>query len=126
MVRILIQLCVVGLISILSTTIVSPPRTFGDFSIFLPLSYPLLLYWNIDGLLPVWPPHQYYSISVFRFHFEGGPLRSEYGSFTVLRAEIFLHSMPFFLIMNTVLVGALLILSELWKYFNIKNINGKR
>ncbi len=123
LVRILIPLCIVGLISILSTTIVSPPRSYGDFSTFLPLSYPLTLHWDISGLLPVWPPHQYYFISVFGLHIEGGSLNSEFGSFAAFREEIFLHGIPLFLLMNAVFTGILLLLSELWKFRTIRIIN---
>lgn len=112
-IRITIQLCIVGLISILSTTIVfSIPRSYGDYSIFLPLSYPFVLTWDIDGLLPVWPPYQYYSISVFGVHTIGGLLKSEYGSFSAFQSEIFFQSMPLFLLMNMVFTGVLLLLIE--------------
>ena len=118
LIRIIIQLCIVGLISILSTTIVfTIPRSYGDYTIFLPLSYPFVVAWNIDGLLPVWPPHQYYSISVFFIGIKGGTLNSEYGSFSAILGEIFFQSMPLFLLTNMVLTGILLLLSELWKFF---------
>ena len=71
LIRILIQLCIVGLISILSTTIVSTPRSYGDVSTFLPLSYPFMVHWGIS-MLAVWPPPHFYTISVFGFDLTGG------------------------------------------------------
>ena len=121
LIRIIIQLCIVGLISILSTTIVfTIPRSYGDYTIFLPLSYPFVVAWAIDGLLPVWPPHQYYSISVFFIPIKGGSLRSEYGSFSAIQGEIFFQSMPLFLLTNMVFTGVLLLLNELWKFFFLR------
>jgi hypothetical protein len=126
LIRIIIQLCIVGLISILSTTIVfSIPRSYGDYSIFLPLSYPFVVTWHIDELLPVWPPYQYYSISVFGFYIEGGLLESEFGLSNAFLEEIFLHSILLFLLLNVVFTCALLFLSELWKFRNKRYIQIK-
>lgn len=92
--RIVVQICIVGIITLISTTIISPPRSYGDYSIFLPLSFPLMLHWVIPGLLPVFPPNQYFYITVFGFSIEGGLLES--GSELALREIIFLNSVFFF------------------------------
>ena len=65
------------------------------------------------------------NISSFGFDFTGGG--SEFGSSTDIAAfqgEIFLHSIPIFLLLNVFFTGALLLLSELWKFFKIQIING--
>ena len=126
LVRILIQLSIVGLISILSTTVISPPQSYGEVSTFLPLSYPLLLHWGISGFL-VWPPNFYYTISVFGLEFTGGgmDLRSP-TSLAEFRVEMFLHSINLFLLFNVVFTGVLLLLSELWKFCKTRIINSKR
>lgn len=123
LIRILIQLCIVGLISILSTTIVSTPRFYGDVSTFLPLSYPLMVHWGISMFM-VWPPHHFYTISVFGLDLTGGGLGSGVGSSTAFQMEIFLNSMPLFLLMNVVFTGALILLSETWKIGEIRIVNG--
>ena len=111
LIRILTQLCIVGLISILSTTIVSPPRSYGDVSIFMPLSYPLTMHWGISGFL-VWPPHHYYTISVFGEDFTGGGFEFGVGPSIAFQVEIFLNSISLFFLMNVVFTGVLLVLSE--------------
>ncbi len=112
LVRMLIQLCIVGLISLLSTSIVSPPRSYGDNSIYLPLSYPILLQWGISGYMIV-PPLHYYTLSMLSVAFGGGVL--EFGPSADIRVEIFIYSIPLFLLLNMVFTGVLLLLSELWK-----------
>ncbi|NHJ20196.1 MAG: hypothetical protein EAX91_04570 [Candidatus Lokiarchaeota archaeon] len=114
LIRIIIQLCIVGLISILSATIVSPPRLYGEISIFLPLSYPVLLQWGISGYM-VYPPIHYYTISVLGIDFTGGAL--EFGASAYIQGQIFMYSIPLLLLLNLVFTGVLLLLSELWKVF---------
>ena len=123
--RILVQLCIVGLITLLSTAVVSAPRFYGDVSTFLPLSYPFMVHWGISGFL-VWPPYHYYTISVFGLDLTGGGLGSGFGSTTAFKVEIFLNSMPLFLLMNVVFTGALILLSETWEIGEIRIVNGKR
>ena len=121
--RILIQLCIVGLISILSTTIVSTPRSYGYVSAFLPLSYPFMVHWGIS-MLAVWPPLHYYTISVFGLDLTAGGSMFGVGSSAAFQVEIFLNSMPLFLLMNVVFTGVLILLSETWKIGEIRIING--
>ena len=121
--RILVQLCIVGLITILSTAVVSAPRYYGGVSTFLPLSYPLMVHWGISWFM-VWPPHHYYIISVFGLDLTGGGLRFGVGDSTSFQVEIFLKSMPLFLLMNVVFTGSLILLSEAWKFGEIRIING--
>ena len=117
LIRITIQLCIVGLISLLSATIVSPPRSYGEISIFLPLSYPILLQWGISGYM-VYPPIHYYTLSMLGFDFAGGVL---FGSSFEIQRQIFMYSIPLLLILNLVITGVLLLLSELWKFFFLKS-----
>ncbi len=120
--RIVVQIGIIGLISILSTTIVSIPRFYGDISAFLPLSYPLMMHWGISGYL-VWPPHHYFTISMFGLDITGGGSGREFSASTAFRWEIFLHSMPLFLLINVVFTGALLLLIELWKFCKKRIMN---
>ena len=121
--RVLVQLCITGLITILSTAVVSAPRSYGDVSTFLPLSYPLMVHWGIS-MYAVWPPHHFYTISVFGLRLTGGGLGSGFGPSTAFKVEIFLKSMPLFLLMNVVFTGVLILLSETWKIGEIRIING--
>ena len=123
MFRILGQLCIVGLIAMLSTAVVSAPLSYGDVSTFLPLSYPLMVHWGISMYM-VWPPHHYYSISVFGLELTGGGLGSGFGSLTSFQVEIFLNSMPLFLLLNVVFTWALILVSETLKMGKIRIING--
>ncbi len=122
MFRILVQLCITGLITMLSTAVVSAPRFYGDVSTFLPLSYPLTVHWGISVFM-VWPPHHYYSISVFGLELTGGGLGSGFGSLTAFKVEIFLNSMPLFLLLNVVFTWALILVSETLKMGKIRIIN---
>ena len=120
LIRILIQLCVVGLISILSTTMVFPPRYYGEESTFIPLSIPLLLDWGIGGFL-IWPPYHYYTISIFSIDIiTGGSFQTSLSEFG---GEIFLNSMPLFLLLNMVFTGSVILLSELWEFIKTRNNN---
>lgn len=118
LIRILIQLCVVGLISILSTTMVFPPRYPGEESTFIPLSIPLLLDWGISGFA-IWPPYIYYTISIFSIDIiTGGSFQTSSSEFGW---EIFLNSMPLFFLLNIVFTGGIILLSELWEFFKTRN-----
>ena len=121
--RILVQLCIIGLITMLSTAVVSAPRSYGDVSTFLPLSYPLMVHWGISAYL-VWPPHHYYSISVFGLELTGGGLGSGFGSLTSFQVEIFLNSMPLFFLLNVGFTWASILVSEKMKMGKIRIING--
>ena len=121
--RILVQLCIIGFITMLSTAVVSAPRSYGDVSTFLPLSYPLMVHWGIS-MLAVWPPPHFYIISVFGLYLTGGGLEFGVGLSTAFQVEIFLNSMPLFFLMNVVFTGALILLSETLKRGEIRIING--
>jgi hypothetical protein len=119
LVRILIQLSIVVTISILSTTVCFTPRSYGDVSMFLPLSYPLTLYWGIS-MLHIFPPYYFYSVSIFEFNIAGGGL--EFGTEAFFREQLFLRNFPFFLLMNAAFVGAVLLASELCKFLRVRNL----
>ncbi len=107
----------------LSTAVVSAPRSYGDVSTFLPLSYPLMVQWGIS-MLAVWPPLHYYTIIVFGLDLTGGGSMFGVGSSAAFQVEIFLNSMPLFFVMNVVFTWVLILLSETWKIGELKIING--
>ncbi len=108
-----IQFSLVMVISILSTTIVISPESYGDVSQFLPLSYPLTLSWGISNFL-VFPPYHYYTRNIYWFEMSGRGLNymNDFG----LRVQIFIDNLPLFLIMNGTIVGFVLLLSEFKKF----------
>jgi hypothetical protein len=115
--KILIQFLLVMGITILSITIADSPKSYGDVSGFLPLSYPLTLSWGISWLT-VYPPDYFYSTNIFWYSLSGRGL--DFMNDAGLRAQIFIYNFPLFLIMNGTFVGLMLLLSEFRKWIETR------
>jgi ABC-type transport system substrate-binding protein len=114
--KISVQLTIVGLISIASTLALLPqvpvPKTYGDSAMFIPLSFPLFLKWSISGdfLIPV---YHHYSISVFNSDIlvESS---FEFASEATIRTQIFQNCIPIFLGFNVIFLFILILVYESW------------